>query len=241
MEIKKLNDAIYQMDYILCCLVAYRGIIETGRDCSGCAAARGCEYAPKPGEQIRYNCPHYVKPKTEKNDSEIPNTSADHIAEADKMEPFARDHENDKDTVYRQDVIDKVVQAVRKIILDPAPVDFKMSTDYAYLNIYNVINGLPSARRESMTDDDIQTIRIELSAVYESLCDQRRYREAKGYEELIARFLTFASDRPEPVKWLRDDFGSRCGACGRYAYRDKYGKPWESDYCPNCGARMEEK
>lgn len=41
-------------------------------------------------------------------------------------------------------------------------------------------------------------------------------------------------------RWIRDEFGSRCGACGLYAYRDKFDKPWESPYCPNCGAKMDE-
>lgn len=47
----------------------------------------------------------------------------------------------------------------------------------------------------------------------------------------------------EPVrhgKWIRDEFGSRCSDCGLYAYRDKFGEPWESPYCPICGARMDE-
>lgn len=39
-------------------------------------------------------------------------------------------------------------------------------------------------------------------------------------------------------KWIRDEFGARCGACGLYAYRDKFGQPWESPYCPICGADM---
>lgn len=46
----------------------------------------------------------------------------------------------------------------------------------------------------------------------------------------------------EPVrhgKWIRDEFGTRCGACGLYAYRDKFDQPWESPYCPNCGAKMD--
>ena len=45
----------------------------------------------------------------------------------------------------------------------------------------------------------------------------------------------------EPVKhgrWTRDEFGTKCGACGLYAYRDKFDQPWESRYCPNCGAKM---
>lgn len=39
-------------------------------------------------------------------------------------------------------------------------------------------------------------------------------------------------------RWIRDDFGSRCKCCGLYAYRDKSERPWESPYCPNCGADM---
>lgn len=42
-------------------------------------------------------------------------------------------------------------------------------------------------------------------------------------------------------KWIRDEFGTRCGACGLYAYRDKFGQPWESPYCPMCGAKMDEE
>jgi hypothetical protein len=40
-------------------------------------------------------------------------------------------------------------------------------------------------------------------------------------------------------RWIRDEFGTRCGACGLYAYRDKFDQPWESPYCPNCGAKMD--
>lgn len=42
-------------------------------------------------------------------------------------------------------------------------------------------------------------------------------------------------------KWILDEFGTRCSACGSYAYRDKFDKPWESPYCPICGARMDEE
>ena len=42
-------------------------------------------------------------------------------------------------------------------------------------------------------------------------------------------------------KWIRDEFGARCGACGLYAYRDKFDQPWESPYCPICGAKMDER
>lgn len=39
-------------------------------------------------------------------------------------------------------------------------------------------------------------------------------------------------------RWIRDEFGSKCSSCGMYAYRDKYDEPWESPYCPICGANM---
>lgn len=42
-------------------------------------------------------------------------------------------------------------------------------------------------------------------------------------------------------KWIRDEFGSRCKCCGLYAYRYENGRPWESDYCPYCGADMREE
>jgi hypothetical protein len=42
-------------------------------------------------------------------------------------------------------------------------------------------------------------------------------------------------------KWVRDEFGSKCSCCGLYAYRDKFGEPWESDYCPNCGSYNREE
>lgn len=40
-------------------------------------------------------------------------------------------------------------------------------------------------------------------------------------------------------RWIRDEFGVRCGACGLYAYRDKFDQPWKSPYCPHCGAKMD--
>lgn len=41
-------------------------------------------------------------------------------------------------------------------------------------------------------------------------------------------------------KWIDNEFGSYCSNCGLYAYRSN-GIPWKSDYCPNCGARMNSK
>ena len=42
-------------------------------------------------------------------------------------------------------------------------------------------------------------------------------------------------------KWVRDEFGSYCSYCGFYAYRDKFERPWESNFCPNCGTDLREE
>jgi hypothetical protein len=42
----------------------------------------------------------------------------------------------------------------------------------------------------ALSDDEIETIRIHLSAIKEKLCNQSRYGEAEYYEKLIAKFLS---------------------------------------------------
>lgn len=39
--------------------------------------------------------------------------------------------------------------------------------------------------------------------------------------------------------WINKNFYTRCSVCGKMAIYDKYGQEVESDYCPNCGARMD--
>ncbi len=57
----------------------------------------------------------------------------------------------------------------------------------------------------------------------------------------IQTILDLPSAKPvRHGKWVHDEFGSKCEHCGLYAYRDKFNKPWESPYCPNCGASMDE-
>ena len=46
---------------------------------------------------------------------------------------------------------------------------------------------LPSAQQTTLTADDIETIRIHLSAFKETLCNQGRWTEAEEYERLIQR------------------------------------------------------
>ena len=53
---KKLDDVIGTVAYILDTLMAYRNIVNTGRDCNQCAAAKECIHRPDPGDEVRYNC-----------------------------------------------------------------------------------------------------------------------------------------------------------------------------------------
>ena len=46
-----------------------------------------------------------------------------------------------------------------------------------------------------------------------------------------------------PVKygrWINENFYTRCSVCGNMAIYDRYGQKVESDYCPRCGARMDD-
>lgn len=57
----KLDDVIAQKAYELDCLRNYRNIVESG-DCNNCThKSHDCMYVPKPGQLVRYNCPHYTR------------------------------------------------------------------------------------------------------------------------------------------------------------------------------------
>lgn len=56
----RLDGAIADVAYILDSLMAYRNIVQTGC-CNDCAISGKCKYCPKPGQMVRYNCPHYMK------------------------------------------------------------------------------------------------------------------------------------------------------------------------------------
>ena len=47
----------------------------------------------------------------------------------------------------------------------------------------------PSSQQIALTADDIETIRIHLSAFKEELCNQGRWTEAAEYERLIQRLI----------------------------------------------------
>lgn len=104
-----------------------------------------------------------------------------------------------------------------------------------------ILEQLPSAQPERLTDDDFETIRIHLNAYKEKLCNQQRWKEADEYQRIIDRFMTFASAQPERKtgKWTIYDrhtmpYQYICSECGAY-HRAMY------DFCPSCGADMREK
>jgi len=61
----RLDDVIADVAYILDTLIVYRNITETG-NCNICKN-KDCQWKSKPGQLVRYNCPHY---KAEKNNDQ---------------------------------------------------------------------------------------------------------------------------------------------------------------------------
>ena len=64
--------------------------------------------------------------------------------------------------------------------------------------------------------------------------------------QIMERFIRYVKEFPaadvQPVKhgrWINENFCTRCSACGNMTIYDKYSREVESDYCPNCGARMD--
>ena len=53
-----LDKAIADTAYVLDALMSLRKIIKTG-SCNDCEYIADCRYAPKPGQLVRYNCPHF--------------------------------------------------------------------------------------------------------------------------------------------------------------------------------------
>lgn len=54
----RLDKMISNIGYVLDSLMALRNIYQTG-SCNECEAVKTCEYVPKPGQMVRYNCPFY--------------------------------------------------------------------------------------------------------------------------------------------------------------------------------------
>ena len=63
----------------------------------------------------------------------------------------------------------------------------------------------------------------------------------KEWDEALAKAIIESLPTIDPVKrgeWVSDGFTWRCSECGK-TYWGRLAQPW--NYCPNCGAKVEEK
>ena len=56
----KLDVVIANISYLLDVLRSYEEIIKSG-NCNTCDDKLTCDYKPKAGQLVRYNCPFYVE------------------------------------------------------------------------------------------------------------------------------------------------------------------------------------
>lgn len=55
----RLDDVVSDVTYVKFCLETFRDIVRSGC-CNDCAKVN-CQYRPKPGQLVRYNCPFHEK------------------------------------------------------------------------------------------------------------------------------------------------------------------------------------
>jgi len=108
--------------------------------------------------------------------------------------------------------------------------------EVAYLNVHNIVSVFP--RENGITtiytmNDDYYAVKQDVTTV-EDLIGETLQDEIR---ETV--FKTFK--QPENVdKWIRDGHHLRCPRCGEYlCERDAEGDRYPTNYCPNCGRRLE--
>lgn len=60
----------------------------------------------------------------------------------------------------------------------------------------------------------------------------------RKHNDLFEHFLDEQSEGRKTMFWVSDGFTWRCSECGK-TYWGRLAQPW--NYCPNCGAKVEEK
>ena len=84
---------------------------------------------------------------------------------------------------------------------------------------------MPPAPQMTLTEDDLETIRIHMSAHKEDLCNQGRWKEAREYEDLLAKLpSTTLFVSPWPIRcrdcywWTKQEASlqGRCALTGTY-------------------------
>lgn len=139
------------------------------------------------------------------------------------------------DLISRQDAIDKVKKC--KMIHEHNEHDEYVGY-YDACEVDMVLENLPSAQPERLTDDDFETIRIHLNAQKEKLCNQQRWEEADEYQRIIDRFIAFAQPERKKGTWIfytNNSSGKSCYVCNKCKAEldSRY-----TNFCPNCGADM---
>ena len=115
--------------------------------------------------------------------------------------------------------------------------------------LYDILEQLPSAQPERLTDDDFETIRIHLNAYKEKLCNQRRWEEAEEYQRIIDRFMALASAQPEIIRCKDcihfqkvECVGGRYDGCDEWIDSDGYEMPVsEYEFCSRAERRAEKE
>ena len=131
----------------------------------------------------------------------------------------------DEDAISRSEAIDQMEQA------------------YNILDATDRIKALPSVQAVcgdaiSREEATAEFIKWQNEVVY---AFGRDYLGVRIIQSAIDTIRQLHSVHPSRRKghWIKDEFGTRCDCCGKYAYRDKFDRPWESPFCPICGAKME--
>ena len=95
--------------------------------------------------------------------------------------------------------------------------------------------------------DVIDAICMDYCGVHHEDCthpykDDYYYCEGCGDVDTI-KALPSADPERKTGKWMVDKYGAEyCSECGKHPYNDGeyYVSGWWTEFCPNCGARMEE-
>ena len=82
---------------------------------------------------------------------------------------------------------------------------------------------------------------IDRQAAIDAIRKVDDYGDGIAFEVLshAQRDISLLPSAERRGRWIESEFGAYCSECGRYAYRSN-GIPWKSNYCPNCGAKMDE-
>ena len=64
----------------------------------------------------------------------------------------------------------------------------------------------------------------------------------RGFAKAIDVAPTIGTDPVRHGHWMHDETGANyCSECNEYLYDDgEYHLVWHTDYCPHCGAKMDE-